>query len=284
MRRSGRLWHRLSALVGSSLVVAAVAMLAPTTGRGQIITNVGGQVPLVFDQVVSQPMGLPQLPPQGAWGEIINVTSRWIVIQNHNGQQFPIALEDIGEFLVRWPTTLDALTNATMVEAVGQDLGNNVVQTEHIDVFEGSDRTLVAPTYNSLLPNNAMVTTLDPGFYRYMSPWDYGGQNMLYGWAYPVAPTGGGYGGLPTRLHVVGSAINRVPIQLAIPGNNIATVVPFAGNLSITQVTRGNIDHVRKGDYAFMMPQQIGERGLILSQFILYKKIPLAQFNPAAIR
>ncbi len=282
MRRSRRLWYPLAALGGSFLVVAAVAMLVPTTGRGQIITNVGGQVPLVFDQVVSQPMGLPQLPPQGAWGEIINVTSRWIVIQNHNGQQFPIALEDISEFLVRWPTTLDALTNASMVEAVGQDLGNNVVQTEHIDVFEGSDRTLVAPTYNSLLPNNAMVTTLDPGFYRYMSPWDYGGQNMLYGWAYPVSPTGG-YG-LPTRLHVVGSAINRVPIQLAIPGNNIATVVPFAGNMSITQVTRGNINHVRKGDYAFMMPQQIGQRGLVLSQLVLYKTIERRLFNPAAIR
>ena len=53
---------------------------------------------------------------------------------------------------------------------------------------------------------------------------------------------------------------------------------------TVTQVTRGTIAHVRKGDYAFMMPQQIGQQGLILSQFVLYKSIPFRQFNPAAIR
>ena len=107
-----------------------------------------------------------------------------MVIQNHTGQQYPIALDDIQEFLVRWPITSTSST-ASVVEAVGQDLGNNVL-TEHVDVFGGRDRTLVAPTYNSLLPNNALVTTIDPGFNRLMSPWDYAGQNMLYGWAYPV--------------------------------------------------------------------------------------------------
>lgn len=282
MRRSQRLWPRLVALGSSCLLVFAVTMLGAGSGRGQVINAVTGQNPMVFDQIVSQPMGLPHLPPQGAWGQIINVTSRWIVIQNHTGQQFPIAVNDINEFLVRWPIGLDILTNQSVVEAVGQDLGNNVVRTEHVDVFEGGDRTLVSPTYNSLLPNNAVVTTLDPGFYRFMNPWDYGGQNMLHGWAYPVAPS---QVGLPTRLHVVGNAINRSPLQIAIPGNNVATVIPFEGQgLSATQVTRGNINHVRKGDYAFMMPQQIGQRGLILSQFVLYKTIPFRQFNPAAIR
>ena len=53
---------------------------------------------------------------------------------------------------------------------------------------------------------------------------------------------------------------------------------------TITQVTRGTIAQVRKGDYAFMMPQQISQRGLILSQFVLYKSIPFRQFNPAAVR
>jgi hypothetical protein len=280
MRRSRRLWPRLVALGSSCWLVPVLTMLGE--GRGQVITAVTGQNPMVFDQVVGQPMGLPHLPPQGAWGEVINVTSRWIVIQNHSGQQFPIAVEDINEFLVRWPTGLDSLTNLSLVEAVGQELGNNVLQTEHIDVFEGGDRTLVAPTYQSLLPNNAVVTTLDPGFYRLMNPWDYGGQNMLYGWAYPVGAGGTTRLGLPTRLHVVGNAINRSPLQLGIPGNNIATVIPFPGQgLSVTQVTRGNINFVRKGDYAFLMPQQIGQRGLILSQFVLYKNAPFRQFNPA---
>src|SRR4051794_36633203 len=58
---------------------------------------------VAFDAVRGQPTGLPDLPPQGAWGEVINATSRWIVIQNHQGQQFPIAVDDIQEFLIRWP-------------------------------------------------------------------------------------------------------------------------------------------------------------------------------------
>ena len=81
MRRSRRLWPRLVAVCGSCLLVPVLTMLGE--GRGQVINAVTGQAPLVFDQVVGQPMGLPHLPPQGAWGEVINVTSRWIVIQNH---------------------------------------------------------------------------------------------------------------------------------------------------------------------------------------------------------
>ena len=56
---------------------------------------------LAFEQVVGHPRGLPHLPPEGAWGEVINATARWIVIQNHSGQQYPISVDDIGELLVR---------------------------------------------------------------------------------------------------------------------------------------------------------------------------------------
>jgi hypothetical protein len=232
-----------------------------------------------FEQIVGHPRGLPQLPPQGAWGEIINVTSRWVVIQNHSGQQYPIAVDDLGEFLVRWPSSLDGLGNQSVVEAVGTDLGSNIVQTQHIDVFEGADTSLVTPTYNSLLPNNAVVTTIDPGFNRFMNAWDYGGQNLLYGWAYPVNPM---VLGIPSRLHVVGNVVNRLPLQLTIPGNNLATVTaPEGEHLTVSQVTRGRVSYIRKGDYAFLLPQAITPRGLVLSQFVLYKTIAFRTFNPA---
>ncbi len=276
MRRSPRLGARLAASIATGLAVLAAVASGP--GGALAFPQQAGQ-PLSFEQVVGQPVGLPHLPPQGAWGEVINVTSRWIVIQNHSGQQYPVAVDDLGEFLIRWPMALDALTNQSVVEAVGQDIGNNTLQTDHIDVFEGNDRNLVSPTYNSVLPNNALVTTIDPGFNRYMSPWDYGGQNLLYGWAYPV---NSGVLGIPSRLHVVGIAVNRTPLQVGLPGNNIATIGALGPDgFTITQVTRGNINQVRKGDYAFMMPQQIGQRGLILAQLVLYKKIPFRQFNPA---
>jgi hypothetical protein len=233
-----------------------------------------------FDQVIGQPRGLPQLPPQGAWGEIINVTTRWVVIQNHSGQQFPISVDDMGEFLVRWPSGVDRLGPTTVVEAVGSDLGSNIVEVNHIDVFEGPDRNLVAPTYHSLLPNNAVVTTIDPGFNRFMNAWDYAGQNLLYGWAYPVRP---GIEGIPGRLHVVGTFIQRDPLQLNVLGNNIATVVSIPnGSFTVSQVTRGSIAHVKKGDYAFLLPLELTPKGLVVSQFVLYKAIPFRRFNPAA--
>src|SRR5262249_53097307 len=141
---------------------------------------------------------------------------------------------------------------------------------------------LVSPTYNSPAPNNPFLTRIGAGFYGVSNPVNYQNQYMLSGWAYPVNP---GFFTMPSRLHIVGNPINLSPLQIAIPGNNVASIVPFPGrDLSATQVTRGNINHVRKGDYAFMMPQQIGQRGLILSQFVLYKSVPFRQFNPAAIR
>ena len=236
---------------------------------------------LAFDQIVGHPRGLPQLPPQGAWGEVINATPRWLVIQNHSGQQYPIALEDIGEFLVRWPSSLDQHGAESLVEAVGNDLGSNVVEVTHVDVFEGNDRSLVSPTYNSILANNALVTAIDPAFNRFMNAWDYAGQTMLYGWAYPIT---NGANGISSRLHIVGSVVQRAPLRLAIPGNNLATVIGVGGQnvpFTVSQVTRGTMNYPRKGDYAFMLPRAINAKGLALSQLILYKTIPLPQFNPA---
>ena len=114
-------------------------------------------------------------------------------------------------------------------------------------MFEGSDRSLVSPTYNQLLPNNAVVTTVDPGFNRLMNAWDYGGQNQLYGWAYPTGVVGPG--GMSTCAFTSSAtSFSACPLQLSLPGNNFATVV--AGDnveFTMTQVTRGAIDMVRKG-------------------------------------
>jgi len=240
---------------------------------------------LGFQPIVGQQRGRPQLPPQGAWGEIINATTRWIVIQNHSGQQFPISIDDIGEFLVRWPSSVDALGPESIIEAVGPDLGSNILQTSHIDVFEGEDRTLVTPNFIRLLPDNAIVTRINPGYNRLMNARlvnarDYGGQLQLYGWAYPVSPE---IQGIPIRLHVVGNAVNRDPLRVGLPGGNLAEIVPGdAVQFTVSQVTRGSMNYVRKGDYAYFMPLQINPRGLRLSQFVLYKSIPIRQFNPAA--
>ncbi|MGZ3316820.1 MAG: hypothetical protein ACXU95_05910, partial [Isosphaeraceae bacterium] len=70
-------------------------------------------------------------------------------------------------------------------------------------------------------------------------------------------------------------------VRIGLPGNNMATIVPDdTGQMTMTEVTRGSLIDARKGDFAFMLPLQIAPRGLILSQLVLYKQIPLAQFHP----
>lgn len=202
------------------------------------------------------------------------------MIQNHSGQQYPIAAEDINEFLVRWPTSLEKLTPASLVEAVGHDIGSNVIEVNHVDVFEGSDRTLVAPMNNNQVAANnnpfAFATSVYPGF-NLINPWDYSSQWLMYGWAYPSlqgALTGDG-----SQIRVAGPVLQRSPLQVSMPGNNIATLVgPGNGSFSMTQVTRGTMNMVKKGDFAFLMPQQIHAKGLTVSQFVLYKTISYAQF------
>jgi hypothetical protein len=234
---------------------------------------------LVLDQIVGHPRGLPQLPPDGTWGEVINATTRWIVVQNQTGQQFPIRADNLGDFLVRWPITLDRLTAQSVVEAVGQDSGSNVLQTPHIDVFEGGDRTLVSPTFNSMVPNSGLVAATDPNSAVWLSGWGLSGLGWLHPSPYLLDT---GFAGGPSVRHVVGTVSSRVPLQLQVPGNNVVTIVPpDEGPFTMSQVTRGAVSYVRKGDHAFLMPVQITPKGLVLSQFVLYKNMTLREFNAA---
>src|SRR5262249_36259316 len=100
---------------------------------------------------------------------------------------------------------------------------------------------------------------------------------QLYGWAYPTGVSGSG---IPIRLHVVGTVVERIPLRLSILGNNLATVVAGENvQFTVSQVTRGSLDYARKGDYAFLMPRQLNPKGLVLSQFVLYKSIRFRQFG-----
>src|SRR4051794_8423126 len=108
MWKSRRLWPRFLVLCVSCALVPGMATLAQ-------------ERELVFEQIVGRARGLPQLSPQGEWGEVINATSRWVVIQHQSGQQYPIAVDNLGEFLVRWPSSVDALGVQSVVEGFGQD-------------------------------------------------------------------------------------------------------------------------------------------------------------------
>jgi hypothetical protein len=267
------MWAVLAA--GALAAAMATATMEPVSAQRLAGANAGpgAQAPGLEQGGAA----LPQIAPGGAWGEVIMANAKWLVVQNQSGQQFPIAGDSIGQFLIRWPYDLRDLNNESVVEAIGPDFGSNTLRTDHIDVFEGADRDLVNPTYTSLLPNNRPVTAIDPAFPRFMNPWDIGAQNLLYGWAFPVQP---GVTGIPGQLHVVGSAVGVNPVRLLVPGNNFATVFPDeAGNLAVFQLTRGDTNFAEKGDIVYMEPTDIATRTVVLSLAVLYKRIPFKQFR-----
>ena len=275
MRLPGGFWKRVSVVLAASCagLTALIFSTAPVPAQQLAggTRNVNG-----FDLTKAGP-NLPPAPPQGAWGEVIMANSKWIVVQNHRGQQFPIAIDSVRQFLIRWPLGLKDLSTRSVVEAIGQDLGSNILETDHVNVFEGADQSLVAPTYASLLPGNRPVTAIDPGYNRFMNGFDIGAQNLLYGWAYPV-PVGGN--GIPTQTHVVGQAVNNSPLQVNFNLTNTATIQPSTpAGLTVTQVTRGDPDFAEKGDLVYLMPTSMGPRSVALSQLILYKKIPRGEFR-----
>jgi hypothetical protein len=259
------------------LAMVGVAALAVTPGsvRGQ------QQGPLM-NLTAGGILPVPPPAPQGALFEVIFADARWMVVQNERGQQFPVAADSVAQFLIRWPAELRDLTPAVLVEARGQELASMTLQTPHIDFYLGAEQALVQPGYTSDLPFlNKPVVAIDPTFGRWMNGYDITAQNQLYSWVYPIPPVSG----IPTQMHVVGNPLNVAPVRLGVPGNNIVTLLPSTPDgVTITQVTFGTNAFARKGDLVYLKPvagrDPAGEKSLLLSQAVLYKKVRRDQFVP----
>ncbi len=213
--------------------------------------------------------GLQQtrLPPQGIWAEIISVNNPWIVIQNQAGQEFPIAADQIRQFLIRWPSTTNALTNRSVIEVTGPEAGSNVVIADHLDVYEGADQSLVSPAVNNLY-----------GFNRTLSAFDTDQQNT-YGVVYWMTPE---EYAIPSRMHLVGNSIvdGSGVVKVTGFGQNWYTIQPSANGMSVTQVTQGSITYAKPGDLIYFIPAGLTPKSLSVAQLVLYKKIPIGQFQP----
>lgn len=206
----------------------------------------------------------PRMPPAGTWAEVIMANSRWVVVQNAEGQQFPIAAENVQMFVVRWPMNLAAVTPDMLVEATGIQATSNQVRTDHLDIYAGSARSLVTPTAQSL-----------QGFNPIVSPLGFGFQNV-YG---DINPFVAGEYGMVNRLHVVGPLLGLGPVRIAGGGNTTIFILPVTpAGFSVTQVTLGTASIARKGDLAFVAPLGATPRSLNVNQLVLYKKIPVNAF------
>ncbi len=241
----------------SILAPALLAMMAlPTTGaRAQVVYQDPG--------MLNSGMQTPRFQPSGDWVEIVTITSKWLVVQNRRGQQFPIALESVGEFYMRWPIDPARITPNAIVETTGLDLSTNRIRTDHIDVFERDGRMLVQPTYQRII-----------GFGRTQSVFDAQNQN-IYGVSLPLLP---GEDRIPDRLHVAGQIIGLDPVRIALGGNNALAVLPAATGLTFHEVTPGVVSLLRPGDLLYVIPTNVMPKTLVIGQMVAYKAMTKAQF------
>ena len=212
--------------------------------------------------------------PAGQWAEVLTVTPKWIVVQDEQGLQFPIASDRVRQFLIRWPSSTSLITNNTVVEVSGPDGGSNVIAAEHLDLYEGDAQALVTATVNNSYNNYGF--NYNYGFSHTLSPYDLSFYKT-FGTTYFMYPTG--YAP-PLPLHVVGRALGNDPVRVAGNGDNWYTVQPSASGMSVTQVTIGNNSYARKGDLVYVVLDNMSPRSLDVSQLVLYKKIPLRSFQP----
>ncbi len=210
--------------------------------------------------------------PGGVWAEVVYTDNRrWMVVQNAAGQQFPVAFESVGIFLTRWPTTLANLTPQTLVEGLGFDVGSNTLQTTHVDVYEGSAQTLVSPTILSVLGENRAMSTRMMSPFNPMAQYDF----MMNLPINPNIPQ------IPPHLYVVGNVVTTMPLRVAVPPTNVATIVPANGvSFTLTQVTRGAPLYPKPNDLVYMVVTGSGAKSLVVRQLVLYKSIPINEFQP----
>ena len=298
------LGHRL---VASTLGAVAVLGSGVSLGVGPVMTAsraVAQQVPAGAGAAAPAPAApaVPTFPawtaehkspltflsPQGIWGEVVSSTSRWIVVQNQDGQQFPISSDRIRQFLVRWPSSVGELTPASMVEATGYRNSGSSVMVDHIDVYEANAQNLVSPTLQNLGGGTAdplgMASPLNAGNFNSINfetlgfgsvDWtsirDAGTANWTELPAFPTATL---------LIHVVGRSVGINPVTLTGFGPMSIAVVPGNGGMTVTQVTLGTNSYAKKGDVVHLVPENATARGLDVGQLVLYKKIPLRQFQP----
>jgi hypothetical protein len=206
----------------------------------------------------------PSVEPQGVWGEVIMANGKWIVLQNAQGQQFPISYEAIRQFVVRWPTRLDLAAQDAFFEVTGVDATSNQVRANHVDVFEGSAKTLVTPTMQRLFGANRVITPLDVE------------QMQIYGGVFVFSPA---EMAIPPRIHMVGNLVGVEPMRIGVEGNNAIAVLPAPEGIDMTQVTLGSADFVRKGDMVYYIPEAAFEKSIGVTRLILYKTVFFRAFR-----
>lgn len=199
------------------------------------------------------------------WAEVLTVTSKWLVIQNAEGQQFPISFDSIQTFIARSPLAIGRIPENSLVEATGIDTGENALQTNHVDVYVGGARSLVSPTFLYVNGRGELIRQIDftynPG---------------VYGDIFGVpAPIQSNVLSGAIQIHAVGAPTSCFPLRLNTPGNSAVGVLPNTpAGLSATQITPGTASMLKPGDPVYFVATALGAKTVSLSQLIVYKQVP----------
>ena len=252
-------WLGLALMVIVAPSPSGAQILGGTNGAGGAGNAYGGAGNFGFPGLGMDGTGA-HMPRQGAWAEVLSTNAKgWLVLQDSEGRQFPVATDAIRQFLIRWPTSPDRISPDSLVEATGVNLGSNGIGTDHVDVYAGDARRLVTPTVQNLV-----------GLNRVLTPWDVDQMNT-YGARYFMMQ---GEEQLPTRIHIVGPAVDVDPFRIAGANNIPFSVQSPAGNLTMSQITLGSADQARRGDLVYYLADEMQPKTLTLSLLVLYKKTP----------
>jgi hypothetical protein len=225
-------------------------------------------------QFVGPPGQVGMATPAGEWAEaeILTVTPKWLVLQNPQGQQFPVSLaaNSVQLFLIRWPTTPDRLAPDAWIEASGGIGNSNQLLTDHVDVYQG-------PSKGFLPTARDPIQLLYNGLGDYLTPLDvFSDQRNVLGDDFRRQPENN----FPTGMYVVGPVVGRNPLLVQILGNTRVSLVGPQGVPSMTLVTPGSSTLVRAGDLVRYHVVDASPRSLTLSELWVYKTVPIDQYAP----
>jgi hypothetical protein len=249
-------------------------MTSKPTAWGRPLLAIAAAVLLVVSTAIAAAQfQMPVTPPRTdvyeRWAEVVSVTPKWLVLRDEQGKQYPVAVEAIGLFVTRWPTTLDRIAPTALVEATGVDVQSNRMLTDHLDVYEGAARNLV-------VPGLVMIS----GSGRGWRPIDFTFNADVYGDPFPGlgSPIQGGVNTTPARMHIVGPLVSKNPVMIGWEGNNALGIVGGPAGVSLSQITPGSIRDVRPGDLVYFAAVDARPKSLVLEQLVVYKAMPIDQF------
>lgn len=247
----------ISLRFGTLLATVLLAAQAPEAGAQP------GPNPLNATGAVLQPPAQPRVAPAGFWTRALTVTPEWLVVENEEGQQFPIAIAAVKSYLVRLAITPNEIPpgSVAIFNALVGPTGE--LFTDQIDLPEGVLRAGLVPQSLTIGANGLSYEEMI--LFNTIT-------ERIFGRGLAIAQFAG-----PTYRHTVGPVVNANPIRIEIPVGQFATVLPASPNFRVYRVRQdvGAFASVAPGDWVYIVPapnNPLAPESLVPAKMIVYKQ------------